>query len=92
MKCYNKVIFSKLIVSVKVLSQCSCELVAFTSADYIKKDYFYDESKHYESISDCNSCHVHNFLLRVLAYYVIGGILGLYNAECLLVSQREKNS
>ena len=38
MKCFNKVIFSKLIFSFKVLMYCSRENVAcfFMSADYIK--------------------------------------------------------
>ena len=54
-------------------------------------DYLYDGSKHYESRSDCNSCHVHKFLFR-LAYYAIMGILWLLSAHCLLVRQRKKTA
>ena len=43
-----------------------------------------------KSRSDCNSCHVHNFPIRVLEYYVIRGILWLFSAHCLVVRQREK--
>ena len=45
-----------------------------------------------KSRSDSNSCHVHNFPIRVLAYYVIRGILWLSSAHCLLVRQREKTA
>ena len=51
-------------------------------------DYFYDGSKHNESITDCNSCHVHNFLFSV-AYYGIRSILWLYSAQCLLVREKK---
>ena len=61
MKCFYKVIFSKLIFSVKVLMQCSRENVAcFLCLLIILKwtlDYFYDGSKHNESRTDCNSCN-----------------------------------
>ena len=60
-KCFNKVIFSKLIFSFLVLMYCSCENIAcFLCLLIILKwtlDYFYDESKHNESITDCNSCN-----------------------------------
>ena len=61
MKCFNKVIFSKLIYSFKVLMYCSCENVAcFLCLLIILKwtlDYFYDGSKRNESRTDCNSCN-----------------------------------
>ena len=61
MKCFNKVIFSKLIFSFKVLMYCSCENVAcFLCLLIILKwtlDYFYDGSKHNESRTDFNSCN-----------------------------------
>ena len=92
MKCFNKVIFSKLIFSVKVLMKCSREYVAcFLRLLIILKctlEYFYDGSKQYESISDCNSCHILNFLFRVV-YYFIRGILWLYSAHCLLIRKRK---
>ena len=55
-KCFNKVIFSKLIFSFKVLMYCSCENVAwFLCLLIILKwtlDYVYDGSKHNESRTD----------------------------------------
>ena len=82
MKCFNKVIFCKLIFSVKVLTYCSLENVAcFLRLLIIFKcylGYFYDGCKHYESRSDYKSCHVHIILFRV-AYYVIKVILWLYS-------------
>ena len=60
-KCFNKVIFSKLIFSFKVLIYCSCENVAsFLCLLILLKwtlDYFYDGSKHNESRTDCNTCN-----------------------------------
>ena len=57
---FDKVIFSKLIFSFKVLIYCSCENVAcFSYLLIILKwtlDYFYDGSKHNEFRTDCNSC------------------------------------
>ena len=94
MKCFNKVIFCKLIFSVKILMYCSLENVACFLRLLIKLnctlDYFYDGSKHYEPRSDCKSCQVYNILFKV-AYFVITGIAWLYSAHCLLVRQR-KNS
>ena len=52
-------------------------------------DYFYDRSKHNESRTDCNSCHIQTILFRV-AYYGIRGVLWLYSAQCLLFRQRKK--
>ena len=61
MKCFNKVLFSKLIFSFKVLLYCSRENVAcFLCLLIILKctlDLFYDGSKHNESRTDCNSCN-----------------------------------
>ena len=68
MKCFNKVIFSKLIFSFKVLISCSCENVAcFSYLLIILKwtlDLFYDGSKHNEFRSDCNSCNSLTLLER----------------------------
>ena len=70
-KCFSKVIYSKLIFSVML---CKCCMV-FMSADYIKMDYFYDGSKHNESRTYRNSCHVHNFLSSVVYYGTRGSTL-----------------
>ena len=71
MKCFNKVIFSKLIFSFKVLMYCSCENVAcFLCLLIILKwtlDYFYDGSKHNESRTDCNSCNGLTLLERKIS-------------------------
>ena len=60
MKCFNKVIFSKLIFSFKVLMYCSRENVAcFLCLLIIFKctlDQIYDGSEHNESRTSCNSC------------------------------------
>ena len=60
-KCFNEVIFSKLMFSFKGLMSCSCENVAwFLYLLIILKwtlDYVYDGSKHNESRTDCNSCN-----------------------------------
>ena len=60
-KCFNIVIFSKLIFSFKVLMYCSCENAAcFLCLLTILKwtlDYFNDGSKHNESRTDCDSCN-----------------------------------
>ena len=68
MKCFNKVIFSKLIFSFKMLMYCSCENVAcFLYLLIILKwtlDYFYDGRKHNESRTDCNSCNALTLLER----------------------------
>ena len=57
-KCFNKVIFSKLIFSFKVLIYGSCENGAcFSYLLIILKwtlDYFYDGSKHIKFRTDCN--------------------------------------
>ena len=61
MMCFNKVIFSKIIFSFKVLMYYSRENVAcFLCLLIILKctlDKFYDGSKHNESRTDCNSCN-----------------------------------
>ena len=61
MKCFNKVIFSKLIFSFKVLMYCSRKSVAcFLCLLIIFKftlDLFNEGSKHNESRTDCNSCN-----------------------------------
>ena len=44
-----------------------------------------------ESRTDCNSCHVHNFLFSV-AYYGTRDILWLYSAQCLLVRSKKKTT
>ena len=71
MKCFNKVIFSKLIFSFKVLTYCSCEKVAcFLCMLIILKwtlDYFYDGSKHNESRTDSNSCNSLTLLERKIS-------------------------
>ena len=71
MKCFNKVIFSKLIFSFKVLMCCSCENVTcFLCLLIILKwtlDYFYDGSKHNESRKDCNSCNRLTLLERKIS-------------------------
>ena len=71
MKCFNKVIFSKQIFSVKVLMKCSRENVAcFLCLLIILKwtmDYFYYGSKHNESRTDCNSCNGLTLLERKIS-------------------------
>ena len=71
MKCFNKVIFNKLIFSFKVLIYCSCEnVVCFLCLLIILKwtlDYFYDGSKHHESRTDCNSCNSLTMLQRKIS-------------------------
>ena len=71
MKCFNKVIFSKLIFSFKVLMYCSCENVAcFLCLLIILKltlNYFYDGCKHNESRTDCNSCNGLTLLERKIS-------------------------
>ena len=68
MKCFNKVIFSKLIFSFKVLMYCGRENVAcFLCLLIISKcslDSFYDGSK---SITDCNSCNGLTLLERKIS-------------------------
>ena len=90
MKYFNYIIFSKLIFSVKVLMLCRRKNVArFLRLLIILKytlDYFYDGSEHYESRTDCNSCHVHNYLILCNQGHIVA-----HSSHCLLVRQR-KNS
>ena len=71
MKCFNKVIFSKITFSFKVLMYCSRENVAcFLCLLIILKctlDQFYDGSKHNESRTDCNSCNGLTLLERKIS-------------------------
>ena len=71
MKCFNKVIFSKLIFCFRVLIYCSCEnAVCFLCLLIILKwtlDYFYDGSKHNETRTDCNSCNSLTLLERKIS-------------------------
>ena len=73
MKCFNKVIFSKLIFSFKVLIYCSCENGAsFSYLLIILKwtlDYFYDGCKHNEFRTDCNSCNGLTLLERKISTF-----------------------
>ena len=80
MQCYNKVVFSKLIFSVKVLiyvsrgnDACFLHLLIILKCTL---GYFYHGSKHHVTRSDCIPGRVHTFLFYV-AYYAIGGILRL---------------
>ena len=71
MNCFNRVIFSKLIFSVKELMYFSRENVAcFLCLLIILKwtlDYFYHGSKHKESRTDCNSCNGLTLLERMIS-------------------------
>ena len=71
MKCFNKVIFSKLIFSFKVLMYCGRENNAcFLCLLIILKctqDYFNDGSKQNESRMDCNSCNGLTLLERKIS-------------------------
>ena len=71
MKCFNKVIFSKLIFSFKVLIYCSCENVpCFLCLLIILQwtlGYFNDGSKHNESRTDYNSCNGLTLLERKIS-------------------------
>ena len=71
MKCFNKVIFSKLIFSFKVLMYCSHENAAcFLCLLVMLKctlNQFYDGSKHNESITDRNSCNGLTLLERKIS-------------------------
>ena len=71
MKCFNKVIFSKLIFSFKVLIYCSSENVACLLCLLIilkwTLDYFNDGGKHNESRTDYNSCNGLTLLERKIS-------------------------